>query len=160
MKWKPQILQHLWSSQSECRLTIRLIFIGNSVNKVGNQTLIYSITYYIYRSDRKAPNLGTFYYRHLDTDSEQELQKKSIEESEIKTSESSDEEWTYSTTTQKEVKKTEMPVYLAERANLEEIKALVENVNWSVSKNKHSSSNIKNRHFRHESIDPEVIVLF
>lgn len=116
--------------------------------------------YYVYRSDRKAPNLATFYYKHLDTDSEQESQRKSIEEVEIKTSESSDEEWTYSTNTTKEVKKTGM----SERANLEEIKALVENVNWSVSKNKYSdnhwisSSNVKNRYFRNENIDPEVIV--
>jgi len=108
--------------------------------------------------------LATFYYRHLDTDSEQESQKKSIVEAEVKTSESSEEEeWTYSANTTKEVKKPEAPVSLAERANIEEIKALVENVNWSVSKNKQSEKlwmsgcGVKRRIFRHETVDPEVI---
>ncbi|VVC42008.1 KASH domain [Cinara cedri] len=114
-----------------------------------------------HRSDRKGPNLATFYYRHLDTDSEQESQKKQTVEAEVKTSESSEEEWTYSSNTAKEVKKPEMPVSLAERANSEEIKALVENVNWSVSKNKNaeklwlSGIGVKKRSFRHENIDPE-----
>jgi len=110
--------------------------------------------------------LATFYYRHLDTDSEQESQKKSIVEAEIKTSESSEEEeWTYSANTTKEIKKPEVPVSLAERANIEEIKALVENVNWSVSNNKHSEKlwmsgcGVKRRIFRHETVDPEVIYL-
>lgn len=108
--------------------------------------------------------MATFYYRHLDTDSEQESQRKSIEEAEIKTSESSDEEWTYSSNTTKEIKKTGMSVSLTERANSEEIKALVENVNWSVSKNKSdnhwiSSKNMKNRYVRNENIDPEVIFI-
>jgi len=99
----------------------------------------------------------------LDTDSEQESQKKSIAEVEVKTSDSSEEEWTYSVNTTKDVKKTEAPVSLAERANSEEIKALVENVNWSVSKSKHPErpwilgSGVKRRSFRQENIDPEVI---
>jgi len=108
--------------------------------------------------------LATFYYRHLDTDSEQESQKKSIVEAEVKTSESSEEEeWTYSANTTKEVKKPEVHVSLAERANIEEIKALVENVNWSVSKNIQSEKlwmsgcGVKRRIFRHETVDPEVI---
>lgn len=115
------------------------------------------------RSDRKGPNLATFYYKHLDTDSEQESHKKSIMEGEVKTSESSEDEWTYSTNTTKEIKKPDAPVSLAERANSEEIKALVENVNWSVSKNKHteklwlSGCGIKRRSFRNENLDPEVI---
>lgn len=124
--------------------------------------------YILHRSDRKGPNLATFYYRHLDTDSEQESQKKSTVENEVKTSESSEEEeeWTYSANTTKEVKKPEVPVSLAERANIEEIKALVENVNWSVSKNKQSEKlwmsgcGVKRRIFRHETVDPEVITLF
>lgn len=118
----------------------------------------------VFRSDRKGPNLATFYYRHLDTDSEQESQKKQTVEVEVKTSESSEEEWTYSTNTAaKELKKSEVPVSLAERANSDEIKALVENVNWSVSKSKYpeklwlSGSGVKKRSFRHENIDPEVI---
>lgn len=118
----------------------------------------------MHRSDRKGPNLATFYYRHLDTDSEQESQMKSIVEAEVKTSESSEEEeWTYSANTKKEVEKPEVPVSLAERANIEEIKALVENVNWSVSKNKHSEKlwmsgcGVKRRIFRHETVNPEVI---
>uniref|UniRef100_A0A2S2PDK6 Uncharacterized protein n=1 Tax=Schizaphis graminum TaxID=13262 RepID=A0A2S2PDK6_SCHGA len=117
-----------------------------------------------HRSDRKGPNLATFYYRHLDTDSEQESQKKSTVETEVKTSESSEEEeWTYSSNATKEDKKSEGPVSLAERANMEQIKALVENVNWSVTKNKHSEklwmsgSGVKRRIFRHETVDPEVI---
>lgn len=119
-----------------------------------------------YRSDRKGPNLATFYYKHLDTDSEQESQTKLIADGEIKTSESSEEEWTYSTNVTKEVKKTDVPVSLAERANLEEIKALVENVNWSVSKNKNpdklwlSGSGVKKRNFRHGNFNSEVIYLF
>lgn len=85
-------------------------------------------------------------------------------EAEVKTSESSEEEeWTYSANATKEVKKPEVPLSLAERANLEEIKALVENVNWSVSKNKQaeqlwmSGNGVKRRIFRHEPIDPEVL---
>lgn len=119
----------------------------------------------MYRSDRKGPNLATFYYRHLDTDSEQESQKKSNVENEIKTSESSDDEWTYSTDT-KEEKKPELMVSLAERTNSEEIKALVENVNWSVSKNKQSEklwisgSGMKKRSFRLGNFDPEVILIY
>lgn len=110
--------------------------------------------------------MATFYYRHLDTDSEQESQKKQAVEVDVKTSESSEEEWTYSTNTAKEVKKSELPVSLAERANLEEIKALVDNVNWSVSNSKHteklwlSGSGIKRRSFKHENIDPEVIYYY
>lgn len=115
------------------------------------------------RSDRKGPNLATFYYKHLDTDSEQESHKKSNVEAEVKTSESSEDEWTYSTNTTKEVRKPDVHVSLAERANSEEIKALVENVNWSVSKNKHPEkvwllgSGVKKRSFRNENVDPEVI---
>lgn len=115
------------------------------------------------RSDRKGPNLATFYYKHLDTDSEQESHKKSTMETEVKTSESSEDEWTYSTIATKEVRKPDASISLAERANSEEIKALVENVNWSVSKNKHpeklwlSSSGMKKRHLRNENLDPEVI---
>lgn len=118
----------------------------------------------MFRSDRKAPNLGTFYHRHIDTDSEQESQKKPATESEIKSSESSEEEWTYSTNMTKQVKRTEMSVSLAEQTNSEEIKALVENVNWSVSKNKHpeklwvSGSGVKKRSYRHENLDPEVCI--
>lgn len=117
----------------------------------------------MHRSDRKGPNLATFYYKHLDTDSEQETQKKLIAEADLKTSESSEEEWTYSSNTKKEMKKPEGHVSLAEPANIEEIKALVENVNWSVSKSKHSdklwmsNSNVKRRIFKHENFDPEVI---
>lgn len=118
------------------------------------------------RSDRKGPNLATFYYRHLDTDSEQESQKKSTAEIEVKTSaESSEEEWTYSANATKDVKKTEAPASLADRANSEEIKALVENVNWSVSKSKHPEkpwvlgSGVKRRSLRQENIDPEVMYL-
>lgn len=119
-----------------------------------------------YRSDRKGPNLATFYYKHLDTDSEQESQKHLITEGEVKTSESSEEEWTYSTNTMKEIKKPNLHFSLAERANLEEIKALVENVNWSVSKNKHpdklwiSGSGVKKRRFRHDNFNSEVIYGF
>lgn len=115
------------------------------------------------RSDRKGPNLATFYYRHLDTDSEQESQNKMIAEAVNKTSESSEEEWTYSSNTTKEIKKPEVPLSLAERTNIEEIKALVENVNWPVSKSKHSEklwtgSNVK-RGFKHENFDPEVLYI-
>jgi len=121
---------------------------------------------YGYRSDRKGPNLATFYYRHLDTDSEQESQKKLIAESEVKSSESSEEEWTYSINMTKEVTKPETQVSLAERTNVEEIKALVDNVNWSVSKNKHpdklwiSDNSMKRRSFKHDNFDPEVILIF
>lgn len=117
----------------------------------------------MYRSDRKGPNLATFYYRHLDTDSEQESQKKSIVEADVKTSESSEGEWTYSINSTKELKKPEVPMSLAERANSDEIKALVEKVNWSVSKNKNSEkswlsgSSVKKRSFKQENVDPEVI---
>lgn len=129
----------------------------------------------MFRSDRKGPNLATFYYRHLDTDSEQESQKKqqpatTTTESEVnKSSESSEDEWTYSANIAKQVKKPEMPppppapVSLAEQTNSEEIKALVENVNWSVSKNKHpaeklwvSGCGVKKRSYRNENLDPEV----
>lgn len=121
---------------------------------------------YWHRSDRKGPNLATFYYRHLDTDSEQESQKKvPALDAEVKSSESSEDEWTYSAI-MKEVKKPELSVSLAEQTNSEEIKALVEKVNWSVSKNKHcdkqwissSSSGVKGRNFRPENFDPEVII--
>lgn len=107
--------------------------------------------------------MATFYYRHLDTDSEQESQKKLIAEADVKTSESSEEEWTYSINSAKELKKSEVPMSLVERANSEEIKALVEKVNWSVSKNKNSEkswlsgSGVKKRSFRQENFDPEVI---
>jgi hypothetical protein len=119
-----------------------------------------------YRSDRKGPNLATFYYKHLDTDSEQESQKKFVVESEVKTSESSEEEWIYSTNKMTEVKNPDVHVSLAERANLEEIKALVENVNWSVSKNKNpdklwiSGSGVKKRNFKHDNFNSEVIYGF
>jgi len=100
----------------------------------------------------------------LDTDSEQEPQKKLIAEAVGKTSESSEEEWTYSSNTTKEIKKPEVSVSLAERTNIEEIKALVENVNWPVSKGKHSEklwagSNVK-RSFKHENFDPEVLYIY
>ncbi|XP_050521974.1 uncharacterized protein LOC126894769 isoform X2 [Daktulosphaira vitifoliae] len=118
-----------------------------------------------HRSDRKGPNLATFYYRHLDTDSEQENKNvQSSTKTDEKTSERSDddeEEWTYSSRTNNEVKKTECHISLAEPANLEEIKSLVDNVNWTVPKSKYqdknwiSGSGIKRRHFRNENIDPE-----
>jgi len=114
-----------------------------------------------HKSDRKGPNLATFYYKHLDTDSEQESQKKFVVESEVKTSESSEEEWIYSTNKMTEVKNPDVHVSLAERANLEEIKALVENVNWSVSKNKNpdklwiSGSGVKKRNFKHDNFNSE-----
>jgi len=86
-------------------------------------------------------------------------------EAEGKTSESSEEEWTYSTSAAKDARKPEAPVAsLAERANSEEIKALVENVNWSVSRGKHAErpwmigSGMRRRSFRQENVDPEVIV--
>lgn len=121
------------------------------------------MTVNVCRSDRKGPNLATFYYKHLDTDSEQESHKKFIMEGEVKTSESSEDEWIYSSNSKKELRKSGAPVSLAERANSEEIKALVENVNWSVTKNKHteklwlSGSGMKRRNFRNENLDPEVI---
>lgn len=141
---------------------IRPIFTGKSNY---TELIVLSFLHFIvHRSDRKGPNLATFYYRHLDTDSEQESQKKAILETEVKTSESSEEEeWTYSSNTTKEIKKPEVPVSFAERANIEQIKALVENVNWSVTNNKHSEklwmsgSGIKRRIFRQETADPEVI---
>lgn len=53
---------------------------------------------------------------------------------------------------------------LAERADIEEIKALVENVNWTVSKNKNpeklwmtGNGVMKRKSFRHDNFDPEVI---
>lgn len=162
MKWK-QRLHHLQSSNlNECHSTIRPIFTGKSNY---TELIVLSFLHFIvHRSDRKGPNLATFYYRHLDTDSEQESQKKAIVETEVKTSESSEEEeWTYSSNTTKEIKKPEVPVSFAERANIEQIKALVENVNWSVTNNKHSEklwmsgSGIKKRIFRQETADPEVI---
>lgn len=66
----------------------------------------------------------------------------------------------------KEVKKPNVSVSLAERANLEEIKALVENVNWSVSKNKYpdklwiSGSGVKKRSFKHDNFNSEVIYIY
>lgn len=99
----------------------------------------------------------------MDTDSEQEAQKKLVSESEVKTSESSEEEeWTYSTNISKEVKKPEVHISLAEPANSKQIKALVDNVNWPMSKDKYpeklwiSNSNVKRKSFRHENFDPEV----
>ncbi|XP_050425411.1 uncharacterized protein LOC126836230 isoform X2 [Adelges cooleyi] len=118
-----------------------------------------------HRSDRKGPNLATFYYRHLDTDSEQETKKNSIPlKIDEKTSESSgedEEEWTYSPRTTDVTKKTEEHISLAEPANLDEIKALVDNVNWSVPKPKYqdkhwiSGSGVKRKHIINENLDPE-----
>lgn len=65
----------------------------------------------------------------MDTDSEQESSKKFTVETVV----SSEEEWTYTT---KQITAPETNVSLAERTNIEEIKALVKNVNWPVSKNK------------------------
>lgn len=85
-------------------------------------------------------------------------------ETEVKTSESSEEEeWTYSSNATKEVKKSEGPMSLTEQANMEQIKALVKNVKWPTTKDKHSEklwmsgNGVKRRIFQHETVDPEVI---
>jgi hypothetical protein len=52
------------------------------------------INTFFYRSNRKAPNLATYYFKHEDTDSE--VRSKINPEVQIVIDESSDDEWTYS----------------------------------------------------------------
>lgn len=50
-----------------------------------------------FRSNRKAPNLGTYYFKHEDTDSEMERLKKLKQQPPTETvEETSEDEWTYS----------------------------------------------------------------
>lgn len=53
----------------------------------------------MFRSDRKSKNCATFYFKHLDTDSEVDCSQP-IQESSNTVDDSSEEEWTYTSTRQ------------------------------------------------------------
>ncbi|XP_060851146.1 uncharacterized protein LOC132929656 isoform X2 [Rhopalosiphum padi] len=159
----PRLVDHNLSNSSDDKQGNTEMETETSPSPVlQSERMSFDDTANFHRSDRKGPNTATFYYRHLDTDSEQESQKKSTVETEVKTSESSEEEeWTYSSNATKEVKKSEGPMSLTEQANMEQIKALVKNVKWPTTKDKHSEklwmsgNGVKRIIFQHETVDPE-----
>lgn len=66
------------------------------------------------RSNRKAPNLGTYYFKHEDTDSDLEKMEQSLmskNEAQSTVEETSEEEWTYTKNTEEapEVKSKPIP---------------------------------------------------
>lgn len=85
------------------------------------------------RSDTSASNYGVFYAKHIDTDSEQERNKKNIDKNhleELKSAdESSDDEWTYTSAKLDRKNSTEnhsMDTDTSENDGLNEDKTLVE----------------------------------